>query len=176
MTPDSIFFKYCQWSAIATGVCAVLVAIAFVFKWGFRFRLVGTTGFLGVLTVGLFAISFVPLTRSVVPGAARYSLVYDSSSTQAVIVVPADIAKPQLEATLQQAASDLFSPGRMAQAGSAQLTIRARALIHPGPGVSQLVPLGQVQRSLSVRDDENMTIEIFENPFAQRPTIADEAA
>lgn len=167
---NSVFLQYCQWSAIATVAFALCAGVAFLFKWGFRFRLVGTTGFMGVLTAGLFALSIVALTRTSVPGAVRYSVVYDSASTQAVIVVPPSITKPQVEATLQQAASDLFSPGR---SGSGQLTIRARALVHPGPGVSEIVPLGQVQRSLAIRDDAKMTIEVYENNLAQLSTASD---
>ncbi|MGB7414366.1 MAG: Ycf51 family protein [Thermosynechococcaceae cyanobacterium] len=167
---NSVFILYCQWSAIATVAFALFAGLAFLLKWGFRFRLVGITGFMGVLTVGLFALSIVPLTRTSVPGAVRYSVVYDSASTQAVIVVPSNITKPQMEATLQQAAGDLFSPGR---SGIGQLTIRARALAHPGPGVSEIVPLGQVQRSLAVRDDENMTIEVYETNLAQLSTASD---
>jgi hypothetical protein len=170
MTPNSTFLQYCQWSAILMVVCTVLAGLAFVFQWGFRFRLVGTTGFLGVLTVGLFALSLVPLTRTAVPGAIRYALIYDSAGAQAVIVVPPTITEPQLKATLQQAAGDLFSPGRTSQ-GTDQLTIRARALIHPRPGVSEVVFLGQIQRSLSVREDENMNLEIFEDKLAQIPQI-----
>ncbi|MEO0376272.1 MAG: Ycf51 family protein [Cyanobacteria bacterium P01_A01_bin.17] len=152
-------------------ICAALSGLAFIFKRGFRFRLVGATGFLGVLTAGLFALSLVPLTRTAIPGAVRYSLIYDSAGPQAVIVVPPEITKPQLEATLQQAASDLFSPGRTSQ-GANQLTIRARALIHPHPGVSEIVVLGQIKRSLSVRADENMNVEIFDERLAQLPQVA----
>jgi hypothetical protein len=164
------FIQYCQWSAILTVVFALFAGLAFRFKWGFRFQLVGATGFLSVLTVGLFALTLVPLTRTSVSGAVRYSLVYDSAGTQAVIVLPADVTKPQIEATLQQAASDLFSPGR---SGTGQLTIRARALVHPGPGVSEIIPLGQVQRSLAVRDDQNMKIEVFEDNLAQLSQASD---
>lgn len=174
MNPNSTFLQYCQWSAILMVICAGLAGLAFIFKWGFRFRLVGTTGFLGVLTAGLFALSLVPLTRTAVPGAVRYSLVYDSAGSQAVIVVPPEITKPQLEATLQQAASDLFSPGRTSQ-GTNQLTIRARALVHPQPGVSEIIVLGQVERSLSARADENMRVEIFDEQLAQLPAPPSES-
>ncbi len=175
MTPNSTFLQYSQWSAILMVVCLLVAGLAFLFKWGFRFRLIGTTGFLGVLTVGLFALSLMPLTQTSVPGAVRYSLIYDSAGSQAVIVVPPAITKPQLEATLKQAASNLFSPGRGAQ-GANQLTIRARALVHPGPGVSEVVFLGQIKRSLSVREDEKMELEIFEEKLAQLPqTASDES-
>ena len=84
--------------------------------------------------------------------------------------MPPEITKPQLTATLQQAAGDLFSPGRTSKGGN-QLTIRARALVHPKPGVSEVVVLGQVQRSLSVREDANMNLDIFDDQLAQLPQV-----
>lgn len=153
------FLVYCRWVGIGTLVMAGLAIVAFAFKWGFRFRLVGVTGFMGVLTAGLFALSLVPLTHTQIPGAAKFSLVYDNGATQAVITVSPDLTPESLEATLQQAANDLFSPGRLGL-GRDQLIIVARTVIHPQPGVSQPLVLGQVSRSLASRTDEGMVIQI----------------
>lgn len=174
LTTDD-FLQYSQWMGIATLVFGAITGLSFLFKWGLRFRLVGATGFMGVLTVGLFALSIVPFTRTVIPGAVRFSTVFDSGSTQAVIVVPAEITESQLDATLRQAASDLFSIGRLGRGGEDQLIVRARAIIHPEPGVSELLYVGQAKRSLSERSDENMTIEIFPASFAKLPKPIDTA-
>ncbi len=162
------FFIAGKWTGIATLVMAVLTILAFVLQWGVRFRFVGITSFMTVLTAGLFALSIVPFTRTQIPGAVRYSNVYDNGAAQAVIAVAPTITETELEATLKQAASDLFSPGRLG--GENQLLIRARTIIHPQPGVSELVYLGSVKRSLSVRDDEAMTIEINSKQFAKLPS------
>lgn len=167
------FLTFAQWSGIATLVFGALALLSFIVKWGIRFRLVGVTGFMGVLTVGLFALSLVPFTRTVIPGAVRFSTVYDSGATQAVISVPPTIAPTKLEATLRQAANDLFSPGRLGRRDE-QLTIRARTVLHPEPGVSQPLYLGQVRRSLLVRDDEQMTIELNSANIAKLPQPAAE--
>ena len=45
-----------QWMAILTIVLGSITGIAFVTNRGFRFRMVGVTGFTGVLTVGVFAL------------------------------------------------------------------------------------------------------------------------
>jgi len=50
-----------------------------------------------------------------------------------------------------------------------QLTIRARTVLHPEPGVSQPLFLGQIKRSLLVRDDDQMTIELFTDNLAKLP-------
>lgn len=160
------FLTYGQWSAWLTVAVAVLAGVGFVLNWGFRFRLVGATGFMIVLTAGLFALSIVPLTHTQIPGAVRYSLVYDNGANQATIALPPTITATELEATLHQAASDLFSPGRLG-IGRDQLVIQARTVLHPQPGISQPLPLGQVKRSLVVREDENLDIRIFEQNLVQ---------
>ena len=53
------FSTYTQWSILATIFFFLLAVVAFIFKWGIRFRLVGITGFMIVLTVGLFGLGLV---------------------------------------------------------------------------------------------------------------------
>lgn len=169
MLTTADFLNYAQWTGITTLVAVAITVLAFIFKWGIRFRLVGATGFLGVLTGGLFALGLVPLTRTVIAGAERFSLVYDTGATQVVIALPPTITDEKLEATLRQAASDLYSYGRLGQ-NEGTLTIRARTIIHPQPGVSTPLYLGSIRRSLSKRDDDQMAIEIYQENFAQIPT------
>lgn len=169
MLSPADFLQYTQWSGIATLAFGALAILAFIFKWGIRFRLVGTTGFMLVLTGGLFALSLAPLFRTVIPGAARFTVVYDNGATQAVIAVKPNIERSQLEATLQQAASDLYSYGRLAGQGNSQLLIRVRTVLHPEPGVSQPLYIGDVKRSLNSRENAEMAITIYEDKFAQLP-------
>ena len=171
MPIDIDFLVVSKWSAIATLSVGVLATLAFVLKWGIRFRLVGITGFMGVLTGGVFALGLVPFTRMVVPGALQFSTIYDSGATQAVIAVPPSISETELEATLKQAASNLFSPGRLG-GRSEKLTIRARTVLHPEAGVSQPLFLGEVKRSLIARDDEQIEITIYSDRLAQLPKLS----
>lgn len=168
LTPAE-FLQYTQWSGIATLVFAVLIIPAFLLKWGIRFRLVGTTGFMLVLTAGLFALSLVPVSRTVIPGAVRYTLVYDNGSTEAVITTSTQISPDEVDATLRQAASNLYSLGRMGRRNDDQLTIRARTVIHPEPGLSIPLYLGEVKRSLTSREDQNLVVKIYNDRFAQLP-------
>ncbi|MEC4982997.1 MAG: Ycf51 family protein, partial [Oscillatoria sp. PMC 1076.18] len=151
-----------------TIACLVIAGLGFIFKWGIRFRLVGVTGFMGVLTVGLFALGLGLFSHTVIPGSVRYAVVYDNGANQAVIAVPPEINKSELSATLRQAAADLYSSGRLGR-GSDRLTIRARTVIHPEPGFSQPLYLGQVGRSLSDRNDDRLALELFSESFAQLP-------
>ena len=168
MPTTADFLNYTQWMGITTLACAALTLLGFILKWGIRFRLVGITGFLGVLTGGLFALGLVPFTRTVIAGAVRYTVVYDNGGTQAVIAVAPQISESELEATLRQAASNLFSYGRLGR-NEDQLTIRARTIIHPEAGVSQPLYLGNIRSSLANRNDEQTAIEIYHEQLAQLP-------
>lgn len=156
------FDLYTQWSIFATIFFLLLAVIAFIFNWGIRFRLVGITGFMIVLTVGLFGLGLGLFERTEIPGAVRFSRVYDNGGNQVVIVVDSSITRNELEATLKQAANDYFSYGRTSGTDN-KLTIRARTLVHPQPGSSLPLYLGQVKRSLLYREDENMEINIFDD-------------
>ncbi|HSM83640.1 MAG TPA: Ycf51 family protein [Nodosilinea sp.] len=142
-SPDE-FLVATQWAALGTLALALLTVLGFVLKWGIRFRLVGATGFAVVLTVGLLGLSFEPFSRTAVPGAVPYATVYDSGASQIVITVPPTIAPDTLDATLRQAASNLFKPYRLGLPGQTA-TIRARTVVHDADGVSRLLYLGQVQ-------------------------------
>jgi hypothetical protein len=168
MPTDIDFLLIAKWLAIATVALGALTTIAFIASWGIRFRLVGITSFTGVLTGGVFALSLSPILPTVIPGSVPYSTVYDSGASQAVITVPQTISESELEATLKQAASNLFSSGRLGSQSN-QLTIRARTVVHPEPGVSQPLLLGQIKRSIINRDDEQMEITIYSDRLTSLP-------
>jgi hypothetical protein len=165
MPSNADFLLACQWVGILTLLCSALAGLGFLLKWGIRFRLVGITGFMGVLTGGLFALGLVPFTRTLVPGSIHYSLVFDNGANQIVIAVPASITETELEATLRQAAGNLlFGYGRLSRRGELP-TVNARTLLHPEPGVSQPVYLGQAQR-LGIEAEEPLQISIFSEQLA----------
>lgn len=164
------FFTYAKWSGIATIVCLVVAIASFVAGWGFRFRLVGVTSFMGVLTIGIFALGLSLVTRAEIPGAVRYSLVYDTGANQAVIAVPPDIEKSAIEPTLIQAINDLYSYGRTGVGGNDRFTVKLRTLLHPQTGKSRPLYLGEAQRSLFNRSDDDIKIDIYGENIAQLPS------
>ena len=163
------FLQYAQWSGIVTVVFAIFTLLTFILKLHLRFRLVGTTGFMLVLTAGLFALSLTPLTHTVIPGAVKYSLIYDNGSTQTVISIPNHITPSELDATLRQAAINLYSVGRSSLSGEPKLTIRARTIVHPNPGLSIPLYLGQIKQSLTSRDGNDTSVEIYKDKFDKLP-------
>ncbi len=166
------FSTYAQWSGYVTIFALILTILAFALKWGFRFRFVGLTGFMGVLTIGLFGLALGLFSRTDIPGAVRFIRVYDTGANQVVISVPLTITETELKATLLQASNDYFSYGRGARAGDNKLTIRARTMLHPKPGISQPIFLGQARSALGIDNDGGMKVEIFKKSFAQLPKKA----
>jgi len=159
MPTTADFLRASEWFAIATGVSIVFTILCFIFKWGFRFRFVGISSFMAVLTVGVFSLSLVPFTRTVVPGSVRYSLVFDNGATHTVIAVPPEITESELEATLKQAAINLFSYGRSAPQGD-RLTVLARTIVHPEPQVSEPIYLGKAEQVVDLGSEPNIVVEI----------------
>lgn len=161
------FLQATGWAAIGTLALGVLTAIAFVFKWSLRFRMVGATGLMGVLTVGLLGLSFQPFIRTAIPGAVPYETVFDSGASQISIKVPASITKTELEATLQQAAVNLFKPSRLGGRGAIP-TIRARSIVHKPNGISELVYVGQVTSNAPKIEESGLpTVEVFADRLAK---------
>ena len=158
---------YSIWSGYVTIAFLLLTIIAWIAGWGFRFRLVGVTSFMAVITASIFALSLGFFSHTTVPGAARYSLVYDNGSNKTVIVVKPDIEKSAIEPTLRQAAANLFTYGRTGTQGNDQFTIAMRTVLHPEDNVSRPLYLGQAKRSFSARDNEDITIQVFENNLSQ---------
>jgi hypothetical protein len=159
LTPAS-FLEYSKYGGIATIVLVVLTILGLLFQWGFRFRLVGITGFMAVLTVGLFGLSLGLSPRASFPGAVRYSLIYDNGNSQAVVAVAnRSMTVEAAEATLRQAAQDLYSFGRVGE-GDGNMHVRMRSIIHPQAGVSEPVYLGEAVRNLSNRDSQELEIVV----------------
>lgn len=156
---------------IVTLASTAFAVLAFVFQWGFRFRMVGVSSFMALITIGVFALNLSLYQRVAIPGAEQFSLVYDNGGDQVVIAIkPAVINADSLQATLEQAANDLYSPGRLGRGAVPKMTIRARVILHPEPGISEPLYVGQVKRTLGGRTDENMEIEIYPQAIARIPT------
>jgi hypothetical protein len=154
------FARYAQWSGIATLAFGILAILAFILRWGIRFRLVGVAGFFLVLTGGLFGLGLGLFQRTDIPGAVRFNRVFDNGGNLVVITLPAAITPSELEATLTQAANDYYSYGRSGSSSDDRLTIRGRVLLHPEPGVTRPLYVGEVKRSLSNRTEQAFDIQL----------------
>lgn len=168
MITPAEFLEATKLAGIGTLVLAGITVLAFLFKWGIRFRLVGATGFAIVLTVGILGLSFQPFSRTNIPGAVPYATVFDSGSDKIVITIPPTITETQLKATLQQAASNLLKPYRLGVPGQEPI-IRARTILHDSPGVSRLLYVGQVKATPDPATGEPLTVTVDSKALAQLP-------
>jgi hypothetical protein len=168
MPTPADFLEVTKYAGAATLALAAITVLAFVLGWGFRFRLVGITSFMGVLAAGLFGLSFQPFTQTVIPGSVPYQTVYDSGAAQIVITVPQSVTASELEATLQQAATNLLKPSRLGRPDQVA-TIRARTLLHETEGASRLLYLGQVQAKPDPATGDRFTISVWPDALAQLP-------
>lgn len=154
-------YTYGVWSGYTAIALLVITVIAFIAGWGLRFRLFGVTSFMMVLTGGIFSLYLGLFNHVEIPGAVRYSLIYDNGANKAVIAVAPEITQDAIEPTLRQAAADLNSYGRTGTNGNDVFTISLRTVTHPQEKTSEPLFLGEVKRSLSVRDDSGIKIETF---------------
>ncbi len=154
-----------QISSVGLGISALLVVFAYFTKQPWRFKAVGYTGFLGVLTAGLFALTLTPITRTKVTGAKPFEVVFDRYRGRVVIAVSPSITAQELVPTLQQARVRLVSSGRRA-GGAEGLEILARTLVEVEPGVTQVIPLGRLRLPLNAPPDQLGDVELETEGFA----------
>lgn len=146
MPADPLLLSAGQWLGVAGGVLALLTLVAFVARWGIRFRLVGITSFTVLLAFSCvaFAISYTP--RVEIPGAVTVPVVFDNGTDLVVAVAPPDLAAASIPATVEQVARNLRGNGR--KTGSGQVTVRLRRIENLEPGLSRPVVLAEAIRNL----------------------------
>jgi hypothetical protein len=146
MPADPLLLSAGQWLGVAGGVLALLTLVAFVARWGIRFRLVGITSFTVLLAFSCvaFAISYTP--RVEIPGAVTVPVVFDNGTDLVVAVAPPDLAPASIPPTVEQVARNLRGNGR--NTGSGQVTVRLRRIENLEPGLSRPVVLAEAIRNL----------------------------
>ena len=148
MALDQLLISAVPWLGwIGLGL-SLLTVVAFLTRWGLRFRLVGITSFTFLLAVSCwaFGISYTPPV--VVEGAIRAPVVFDNGTDLVVATVPADLEPAAVSATLEQLAGNLRSAGR----GSGTVKVRLRAFESAGEGISRPLILGETVRDFRPGD------------------------
>ena len=148
MALDQLLISAVPWLGWAGLGLSLLTVVAFLTRWGLRFRLVGITSFTFLLAVSCwaFGISYTPPV--VVEGAIRAPVVFDNGTDLVVATVPADLEPAAVSATLEQLAGNLRSAGR----GSGTVKVRLRAFESAGEGISRPLILGETIRDFRPGD------------------------
>ena len=148
MALDQLLISAVPWLSWTGLGLSLLTVLAFLAKWGLRFRLVGVSSFTLLLAVSCwaFGVSYTPPV--VVEGAIRAPVVFDNGTDLVVAQAPADLEPATVSATLEQLAGNLRSAGR----GSGTVRVRLRAFETPGEGISRPVILGETVRDFRPGD------------------------
>ena len=148
MALDQLLISAVPWLGWTGLGLSLLTVLAFLTKWGLRFRLVGVSSFTLLLAVSCwaFGVSYTPPV--VVEGAIRAPVVFDNGTDLVVAQAPADLEPATVSATLEQLAGNLRSAGR----GSGTVRVRLRAFETPGEGISRPVILGETVRDFRPGD------------------------
>jgi hypothetical protein len=141
MAADSIMFQAGQWLGAAGAALAVVTVVAFITRWGVRFRLVGVTSFTVLLAISClaFAVSYVP--RVSVPGARSVPVVYDNGTDLVIAAAPADLEPSAIQPTVEEVTRNVHGSGRTSSDGSVH--VRLRRIEPATAGAGRPVVLGE---------------------------------
>ncbi len=142
MAFDQLLLTAVPWLAWTGLGLSGLTVIAFLAKWGLRFRLVGVSSFTFLLAMSCwaFALSYSPPVE--VEGAIRAPVVFDNGNDLVVAQVSPNLNTTSVKPTLEQLAANLRGAGR----SSNVVQIRLRALVPEGDGISRPEILGEIER------------------------------
>jgi hypothetical protein len=145
MRADPLLLTAGEWLGVASAALLLLTLVAFVVRWGIRFRLVGVTSFTVLLSLSClaFAVSYAP--RQLVDGAVSVPVVFDNGSDLVVAAAPTDLDPAAFGPSVQQVALNLRGSGR----GTQLVEVRLRRVETTAPGTDTPVVLATAIRNLA---------------------------
>ena len=145
MRADPLLLTAGEWLGVASAVLLLLTVVAFLVRWGIRFRLVGVTSFTVLLSLSClaFAVSYAP--RQLVDGAVSVPVVFDNGTDLVVAAAPADLDPVAFGPSVQQVALNLRGSGR----GTELVEVRLRRVEATAPGTDTPVVLATAIRNLA---------------------------
>jgi hypothetical protein len=152
MRADPLLLTAGEWLGVASAVLLLLTVVAFVVRWGIRFRMVGITSFTVLLSLSClaFAVSYTP--RQQVEGAISVPVVFDNGSDLVVAAAPAQMDPQAYAPSVQQVALNLRGSGR----GTQMVEVRLRRVEPKGEGSDVPVVLATAIRNL---DDGSVILQ-----------------
>ena len=150
MALDQLLLNAAPWLAWSGLALFGLTAIAFIAKWGVRFRLVGVSSFTLLLSVSCwaFAVSYTPPV--VIEGATRAPVVFDNGSDLVVAHLPSNASDETIQPTLEQLAGNLRASGR----STSTVTVRLRSFDNSVDGRSRPLIRGELKRDFRIPFNE----------------------
>ena len=158
MSMTEVIQDLTKWLALGGSGLGVLTLLAYITKWGIRFRLTGITIFTLLLSASCWAFeqSYTPPIN--VDGYKYAQIVYDNGYDLVVAQASDDFPKESIKPTLMQIASNLKGGGR----NGAQVKVRLRKIVSAGDGISKPIILGEIIKDIK----ESNIIELPERSYS----------
>ena len=129
------------------GIFLLMAAvIAFLFNFGFKFRIIGATIFSLLLSLSSWAFIQSYTEKVVIEGAKYVPIVYDNGFDLVIAKAEDDFPEEFIEPTLEQLSENLRKGSR----SGANVKIKLRKLEKFSDGVSKPVVIGEVQKNVKM--------------------------
>ena len=120
--------------------------IAFIFNFGFKFRIIGATIFSLLLSLSSWAFIQSYTENVVIEGARYIPIVYDNGFDLIIAKANDNFPEESIEPTLEQLSKNLRKGSR----SGANVKIKIRKLEKISDGVSKPVVLGEIQKNVKM--------------------------
>ena len=120
--------------------------IAFIFNFGFKFRIVGATIFSLLLSLSSWAFIQSYSEKVLIEGAKYLPIVYDNGFDLIIAKAEDDFPKESIEPTLEQLSENLMKGSR----SGANVKIKIRKLEKISDDISKPVIIGEVQKTVTM--------------------------
>ena len=154
--------KWLVWGGSGLGILTVL---AYLFNWGIKFRLTGTTIFTLLLSGSCWAFEQSYTPPFTVEGYKYAPIVYDNGFDLVVAQASNDFPEEAIKPTLLQIAGNLKGGGR----NGAQVKVRLRKIESAGDGISKPIILGEIINDLK----ESKIIELPNRNYSLNQDLLD---
>ena len=123
-----------------------ITVIAFIFNFGFKFRVIGATIFSLLLSLSSWAFIQSYTEKVVIEDAKYVPIVYDNGFDLIIAKADDDFPEDSIEPTLEQLSENLRKGSR----SGANVKIKIRKLKKVSDGVSKPVVIGEVQKNVKM--------------------------
>ena len=120
--------------------------IAFIFNFGFKFRIIGATIFSLLLSLSSWAFIQSYTENVYIDGAKYVPIVYDNGFDLVIAKAEDDFPAESIEPTLEQLSKNLRKGSR----SGANVKIKIRKLEKISDGISKPVIIGQVKKNITM--------------------------
>tara|TARA_Y100001968_G_scaffold160196_1_gene146448 strand:+ start:301 stop:762 length:462 start_codon:yes stop_codon:yes gene_type:complete len=151
MTISETLLVCSKWLIWSGGILALITFISFLFGWGVRFRLTGTTIFTFLLAGSCWAFVASYSPPYVVEGALYAPVVYDNGNDLVVAQASDDFPPESIQPTIEQIAGNLKGGGRKGQ----NVHVRLRKVESISEGLDKPIILAEIIRN--IRDDKTIS-------------------